>query len=149
VKYKNSYTYFGEFKKGLRNGYGELYFKDGDIHKGYYENDKKSKIGLYYWKKTGSIMVGQYVEERLEGYFKIYQKDSSSSTEHSEKWGFYVNDTFQRFYKDKDEFFDLNAGRELDKLTQYAYYFSMEYDELLGIIKDSLIGDPLSYDETF
>ena len=39
----------GEFSKGLMHGYGEFYWPDGKKYCGYYVNNLKDGLGIFFW----------------------------------------------------------------------------------------------------
>jgi len=41
----------GEWKNGLRNGFGKMTFISGDTYEGYWKDDKHSRNGKFRWKR--------------------------------------------------------------------------------------------------
>ena len=46
----NRSSYFGNFKEGMRNGFGTFYWKDGGVHVGYFDSDLRNGEGSYSFK---------------------------------------------------------------------------------------------------
>ena len=64
-KSKNTYenlnfTYFGQYKEGKRNGWGETIYSDGSCYIGYYQEDRESLFG---WQidQNGNYLMGEFV----------------------------------------------------------------------------------------
>ena len=69
IDFENGY-YIGELKNGIRNGEGEMTFKNGDIYSGYYKNGKRNGKGKFYYKSgeyKGDIYEGDYKNGECEG----------------------------------------------------------------------------------
>jgi hypothetical protein len=74
--WKNQSSYHGNFKAGMRNGYGEWVSQQDssescDIYKGNYQNDKKNGTGTYKWK-NGTIYEGDFLNDLKHGEGVIY-----------------------------------------------------------------------------
>ena len=71
--YKN-YIYFGEFRtdKLIPHNRGILIYKNGDRYYGNFENGKKNKIGIYYFKKSGGKYQGEWEDNKMNGYGKYF-----------------------------------------------------------------------------
>ena len=41
--------YIGQYKEGKRNGYGKMFYNNGCIYEGYWQNNKKEGFGIYYY----------------------------------------------------------------------------------------------------
>ena len=60
INYKDGSYYKREVINGLRNGYGILYYKNGNImYEGDFVNDKAEGNGKYYWE-NGEYYIGQF-----------------------------------------------------------------------------------------
>ena len=72
-KYEN-YIYFGEYRidKFTPHGRGILIYKNGDRYYGNFENGKKNKIGIYYFKKNGAKYQGEWEDNKMNGYGKYF-----------------------------------------------------------------------------
>ena len=53
-------------KKGLRDGYGVLYWKDGSYYSGKWSEDMKEGEGTLFYA-NGDIYTGQWVKEKKTG----------------------------------------------------------------------------------
>ena len=49
MKYSNDSIYFGEFKNGLMNGWGEFLWSDLKYYCGNYINNLKNGFGIFIW----------------------------------------------------------------------------------------------------
>lgn len=56
MKYEDGSVYRGEWSHGLRDGYGFFRMSSGDYYNGYWHDDKKHYIGIYY-SKIGSRAI--------------------------------------------------------------------------------------------
>lgn len=72
--YNRDSIYFGELSEdGLRHGYGEITYANGDIYKGNWINDKQDGRGVYLWKEYGRY-EGDFVDGKMQGNGKrVYQ----------------------------------------------------------------------------
>ena len=59
------------------NGQGEYHYKNGDIYTGEWREDQKHGEGTYYVDEDQIKQVGQWVNNNMEGEFKIYESDST------------------------------------------------------------------------
>ena len=50
--------YIGEFKFGVKNGYGIYYYSSGDIYEGEYKDNNKNGYGIYYYSFSGNKYEG-------------------------------------------------------------------------------------------
>ena len=64
-------TYFGEMKNGVRNGFGQSNFKNGNIYIGHWKEDKMSGKGTFIWKSGGKY-VGELENDNRNGFGKNY-----------------------------------------------------------------------------
>lgn len=71
-------VYKGDFKQGVRHGYG-IWQDDNEIYKGNYRLDRKEGLGIYVWKNK-QIYKGEFKDDFREGYGEFY-----SVVNHSEK----------------------------------------------------------------
>ena len=56
----NNLIYDGEYKNGIKNGYGIYYYSNGERYEGIFSEGIREGKGIFYWK-DGS---------KWEGYFK-------------------------------------------------------------------------------
>ena len=60
IEYENGEYYIGEFKNGLKNGKGILYYKNGNIkYDGYFIDDKFEGNGKYIYE-DGKYYIGEW-----------------------------------------------------------------------------------------
>ena len=66
----DSYIYFGEYRadNNIPHGRGILIYKNGDKYYGNFENGKKSKIGIFYFKNKGAKYKGEWENNKMNGY---------------------------------------------------------------------------------
>ena len=57
------------------NGQGEYHYKNGDIYTGEWRDDQKHGEGTYYVDEDQIKQVGQWVNNNMEGEFKIVEVD--------------------------------------------------------------------------
>ena len=69
-----SFIYFGEFmaEKFTPHGRGILIYKNGDRYYGNFENGKKSRIGIFYFKRNGAKYKGEWKDNKMNGYGTYY-----------------------------------------------------------------------------
>lgn len=71
-------NYKGDFKQGLRSGYGLWCISlanDCEKYQGHYSMDKKSGYGVYEWE-NGWIYKGNFENDYRNGYGELYEGDS-------------------------------------------------------------------------
>ena len=70
--------YCGEYKNDMRGGYGVYQFNTDpkDTYYGSYANDKYNGFGIYYYE-NGEYDLGEWVNDELDGYAILYNKDHS------------------------------------------------------------------------
>ena len=79
-KYLNNDKYEGEFKNGLKEGYGKYFNYEKEIYYiGQWKNDKKNGKGILYrlnsLKKREIIYEGEFLDDKKEGKGKILYKN--------------------------------------------------------------------------
>jgi MORN repeat len=47
----------GEWRGGMAHGWGKKQFRCGDLHEGYYKEDKRSGFGIYIWVNGGTLSL--------------------------------------------------------------------------------------------
>ena len=78
--YPNKYIYKGMINyRGLREGYGKLYFPDGTIYKGFFRNNKMEGRGRLL-SINGYIYEGDFKNNLSNGYGKYVSLDGTSYT---------------------------------------------------------------------
>eukprot|EP00826_Nyctotherus_ovalis_P046735 TRINITY_DN5316_c0_g2_i1.p1 TRINITY_DN5316_c0_g2~~TRINITY_DN5316_c0_g2_i1.p1 ORF type:complete len:310 (+),score=47.77 TRINITY_DN5316_c0_g2_i1:435-1364(+) len=77
--WKNGSTYMGEFRNGLKHGFGK-YRKSKELstnmYEGQYFKDKKQGFGVFKWA-SGNLYIGQYEADEREGIGKMCWTDGS------------------------------------------------------------------------
>ena len=65
--------YEGEFKinDSIKEGFGIIYYKNGDIYEGEFKNNKLDGIGIYYFK-NGDRYEGEFKDGRYNGIGTLY-----------------------------------------------------------------------------
>ena len=88
--YEDGKYYIGEWKNGLRNGRGILYYKNGNIlYEGDFVNDKFEGNGKYIWE-DGSYYIGLWKNGLCNGKGTEYNKNGEIVYE-----GDFINDKFE------------------------------------------------------
>lgn len=72
IEFSNSCIKIGNFK----NGYGEIYWNDGDIYKGYFNNDVIEGYGEYYCN-SGNVYKGNWKDGNNDGKGRFTWNDKS------------------------------------------------------------------------
>ena len=62
-----SQVYFGGYNQGLKDGYGELTYSNGDWYKGNFKRNLKDGTGKYYCAKYGVKYKGEFKEDLRSG----------------------------------------------------------------------------------
>ena len=65
--YPDGSTYFGQYKNGLRHGYGEQIWKDGSLYQGFFEQDQCNGKGRLV-HTTGDAYQGDWKDDQASGY---------------------------------------------------------------------------------
>ena len=55
------------FKKGIKEGYGEYYYQNGDYYKGEFRDDKKNGPGEYFFNLEKATYVGNFERNYQSG----------------------------------------------------------------------------------
>ncbi len=64
--YENGRKYIGQFKNGIREGYGIMFFPDGGRYEGNWENGLAHGKGIEYYK-NGDRFEGEYYKDEEDG----------------------------------------------------------------------------------
>ena len=73
--YENGEYYIGQFRNGLRNDKGILYYKNGNIkYDGEFVDDEFEGNGKYYYE-NGEYYVGNWYKGSKGGKGKMYYKN--------------------------------------------------------------------------
>ena len=77
--YKNVGTkiFEGEYKDGLREGYGVMVFESGERYEGEYKKDKRCGKGTFIWD-DGSKWVGTFEDNEMNGKGMFHDTDGES-----------------------------------------------------------------------
>ena len=117
--YENGDYFIGNWHKGLRNGKGKLYNKNGSlIFEGNFVNDQMEGNGKYIYP-TGEYYIGEWLDNREHGKGAIYYRNGSIKYE-----GDFVFGKFEGFgkfiYKDGDYFIgNWSNGEKHENGTEY------------------------------
>ena len=63
---KNKVIYEGNFKNGVRDGEGKMFFQNGDSYEGNFVNDVRQGHGVYHFK-SGATWEGEFTEDKMNG----------------------------------------------------------------------------------
>ncbi|MBP5152933.1 MAG: hypothetical protein ILP13_08490, partial [Lachnospiraceae bacterium] len=127
------YFFFGEYKNGVRDGYGISFIKIKDTSyygfEGFYKADKPSGFGVYYRKNTYAYTsLAEYTEVNFGNYVEGYQNGTATvRVSLNEQPGTYYEGTYE-----------VNNGepREVPKATE-SYEVLNEIPEgyvLIGVL---------------
>ena len=104
---ENNKLYSGEFKKGKREGKGEIYYPDNEKYVGTLKNDKREGIGIYYFS-NGSSWKGKFVNDMKNGIGLFTKKDGGKLYVEFEK-----DHIIGRYdYKGEDDKFPISDGND-------------------------------------
>jgi len=59
--------YEGNYKDGLKNGYGKMVFPSGDVYEGMWVDNKMHGEGTYTYKSSGDIYSGAWEDSKKHG----------------------------------------------------------------------------------
>ena len=65
-RYPDGGTYFGQYKNGLRHGFGEQIWPDGSLYQGFFQNDRCQGLGRLVHPE-GDAYQGEWFEDQAEG----------------------------------------------------------------------------------
>ena len=71
---ENDECYFGEFRDGLKNGFGLLHTPKY-IYKGFFYKDKKEGYGEYFNKEENTNYCGNFHDDKFNGYGYYYKEN--------------------------------------------------------------------------
>ena len=66
-QYPDGSTYYGQYKNGLRHGYGEQVWSDGSLYQGFFEKDQCNGKGRLV-HTTGDAYQGDWQDDQASGY---------------------------------------------------------------------------------
>eukprot|EP01035_Chromulina_nebulosa_P027401 gene27401-36041_t len=70
--------YEGDYKDGLKHGFGKMKFPNGDLYEGEWVENKIEGEGTYTYKKSGDIYSGSWVSNKKSGQGTLeFGSDSS------------------------------------------------------------------------
>jgi hypothetical protein len=58
------------------NGYGEMYWTDGKVYKGFFEGDKRKGFGVFVWNIRNKVYIGYWEDNKQHGAGKLMLKDN-------------------------------------------------------------------------
>lgn len=76
-RYPDGSTYYGQYKNGMRHGYGEQIWKDGSLYQGYFENDKCNGKGRLIHAE-GDAYQGDWLEDKASGKGYYIHRDGTT-----------------------------------------------------------------------
>lgn len=116
----SSGSYNGQWKDGLRNGYGVFSWDNGDVYKGNWVEDKRHGAGEYTWH-DGSRYKGNYSHGIRSGYGIYYY---TNGTIYEGTWQNNLKHGIANFYYKQS----VNLGGK---------YFNNEYVSGTGVNQES------------
>jgi len=75
-KYQNGATYQGQYKLGLRHGWGTIVWEDGSCYEGFWENDMSNGDGRLI-HVGGDVYIGDWVDDMAHGQGSYYHVDKT------------------------------------------------------------------------
>jgi hypothetical protein len=66
-KWSDGKTYYGQYKKGKRHGFGKQKYNNGNSYEGEWKNDKKDGSGVMTYKTNGQVYRGNWKGNKKEG----------------------------------------------------------------------------------
>ncbi len=70
--------YEGCFSKGLKDGYGILYYENGDLYEGYWRNDKRHGLGTLFTRLRDVICKGEWLNDNFVGSLNSEKEGSKT-----------------------------------------------------------------------
>ena len=67
----NNNTYYGEVKDGFKHGCGTLFYANGGVYKGIWENDLQQGFGIYMYNNN-ELISGNKKNGKYHGVIKIH-----------------------------------------------------------------------------
>lgn len=101
-------------------GYGEFYWQDGKVFKGYFHKDKKEGFGIYQWRDPLKICIGFWKKGKQHGVGKFF-------TAKDIKWGLWDSGELVKWYESEYEAVQ-SLGSKLYK--KYFLYFCLGLTDL-------------------
>ena len=74
IYFPNGNVYEGNYENNLRNGYGKMTWSDGDVYEGNWKNDYQHGYGKYTWP-DGDVYEGNWKNDYKYGYGKMTWSD--------------------------------------------------------------------------
>ena len=66
LRYCDNRVCYGTWKDNVLTGFGKLVCNE-NVYLGYFNNDRKNGLGINYFNKTKSVILGTWVDDMLEG----------------------------------------------------------------------------------
>lgn len=118
----------GEFKENLLDGYGDFIWPDNNRYIGFYENDKKHGLGLFYCSRKKATFIGNWKYGKRDGPFLVYKNNKQFS------YSFWKNN--ERIYRTKDS---LVFTTYINKYaSKYLYLFKKLPKDIISIFTDDI-----------
>ena len=101
--------YIGEWKKGIRNGFGIFFYANGSYYKGEWKNNLKDGFGKYVFE-NGKCYIGLFENDRMiekDKLEKINRENYIFNDDEifdSEKYNFKEDKSGKKIFFDKDNF---------------------------------------------
>ena len=74
-RWANERIYKGSFSNGNRNGMGFLWFSNGDLCQGNWNDDKQDGLQIIHFKATGTTADAEYQDGLAEGLYALHRSD--------------------------------------------------------------------------
>lgn len=123
---ENQECYYGEFRDGLKNGFGYLYTKKY-IYKGFFYSDKKEGYGEFFNKEKNINYCGNFSDDKFNGYGYYYSDNKfkffgNFKDGYLKGLGLYIWNTEDIYY----------GHWSSDKMNGIGIYFYKEGDIFIG-----------------
>ena len=123
---ENEELYYGEFREGLKNGFGYLQTKQY-IYKGFFHADKKEGYGEYFNKEEGINYCGNFINDKFNGYGFYYKENKfkyigNFIDGYLKGFGLYIWNNKEQYYGDWSD----------NKMNGIGIYFYKDGDIFIG-----------------
>ena len=123
----------GEWKNGLRDGYGEIYEPDNNYIFGYFKNNKQNGFFIFYNLKNSKIIVGYNINGKIEGIVKYFRNKKEGKL--------IIVKNGKKIFEIENEdkiinYLDNNINKYNDKQIDYTFnkYFYMKREQIEKIL---------------
>lgn len=120
--------YIGQWSYNKKEGYGEFIMND-KIFIGFYKNDKKNGLGIFFWKNDCKLFMGFYKDGKKNGFGKIITKNKI-------KYGLWKNDEKINWFQSENEAF---IYLDDNNMKNFKNVFNYSKNELINFVEQNFI----------